>query len=374
MGRHFRQGAAAALAVIGQSGSRFTVTDAGADIWGAGEQHDAYGTAYLANSAVAGTSVTARVDNVDNTNAWDKAGLMLRDDIIGTGSSTGYLVLVATAGKGVTLSLNSHSDGYLDSNTTKTGSAAVAPVWLRLVRSGDSVTGSYFANGTTRTTVGTATLTGANSTEDAGMFFTAHGPRPTAQRPAPPTSASSPSADAGTKERRHPSWAAWEAGPGRLGRSARPMRRATAAMWWTSDSRALWESPSARARASALCSATSSVTWAGRVVEAALTRICWSHRAVPAPRSSLSTARARAGYRDALATMLSGPAPPMQRKSMCRAGQLVRQCRAVLGREADGPPRLTPAGSLAGQSSGGGGAAVRPPRARRRGRGRRRPS
>ena len=77
---------------------------------------------------------------------------MLRNDITGTGSSTGYLVLAATPGQGVTMSWDSNSDGYLDSNTTKTGSTAIAPVWLRLVRSGDSVTGSYSANGTTWTT------------------------------------------------------------------------------------------------------------------------------------------------------------------------------------------------------------------------------
>jgi len=52
------------------------------------------------------------------------------------------------------------------------------PVWLRLVRSGASITGSHSANGTTWTTVGTVTLTGANSTEDAGMFSTAHAGTP----------------------------------------------------------------------------------------------------------------------------------------------------------------------------------------------------
>ena len=103
---------------------------------------------------------------------------MLRNDITGTGSSTGYVVLAATPGQGVSLSSDSNSDGYLDSNITNTGTTAVAPVWLRLVRNGNSVTGSYSANGTTWTTVGTATLTGANSTEDAGVFFSAHGAAP----------------------------------------------------------------------------------------------------------------------------------------------------------------------------------------------------
>ncbi|MFF7946369.1 hypothetical protein [Streptomyces griseorubiginosus] len=53
-------------------------------------------------------------------------------------------------GNGITLSSDSDTDGYLDSNTPKTGSAAIAPVRLRTVRNGDSVAGSYSANRTTR--------------------------------------------------------------------------------------------------------------------------------------------------------------------------------------------------------------------------------
>ncbi|MDX3129752.1 DUF1349 domain-containing protein [Streptomyces europaeiscabiei] len=127
-------------------------------------------------TGTAGTSstVTARVTSQDKTNSWAKAGLMLRNNIASAGSSNGYLVLATTPGNGIALSYDSNSDGYLDTNTLKTGSATVAPVWLRLVRSGTSVTGSYSADGTTWTTVGTATPTGANSTLDAGMFSTAH--------------------------------------------------------------------------------------------------------------------------------------------------------------------------------------------------------
>ncbi|MFF5139239.1 DUF1349 domain-containing protein [Streptomyces sp. NPDC013157] len=166
-------------AAVGQSRGVTSLTNAGIDTWATSALHDDdYSAAYQPGAAGTSSTVTVHVDSQDDTNAWGKAGLMLRNDITGTGSSTGYLVLVATPGQGVTLSSDSDSDGYLDSNTTKTGSTAIAPVWLRLVRNGDSVTGSYSANGTTWTTVGTATLTGANSTEDAGVFFTAHGAAP----------------------------------------------------------------------------------------------------------------------------------------------------------------------------------------------------
>ncbi|MFF3989925.1 DUF1349 domain-containing protein [Streptomyces sp. NPDC001797] len=166
-------------AAVGQSQGVTSLTNAGIDTWATSALHDDdYSAAYQPGAAGTSSTVTVHVDSQDNTNAWGKAGLVLRNDITGTGSSTGYLVLVATPGQGVTLSSDSDSDGYLDSNTTKTGSTAIAPVWLRLVRNGDSVTGSYSANGTTWTTVGTATLTGANSTEDAEVFFNAHGAAP----------------------------------------------------------------------------------------------------------------------------------------------------------------------------------------------------
>lgn len=88
----------------------------------------------------------------------------------------------------------------------------------------------------------------------------------------------------------------------------------------------------------------------------------------------------RSGRRRRRATCRSSTSPRQQGSgreggspagSRCGTGTTV--CCAVLSREADGPARLTLAGSPAGWSSGGG-AAVRPPLARRRGRGRRWPS
>ncbi|MBB6421114.1 DUF1349 domain-containing protein, partial [Streptomyces sp. AK010] len=152
-----------------------SLTGAGIDVWRSGTAYDdEYSAAYRTGAAGTSSTVTVRVARQDKTNNWAKAGLMLRNNIASAGPSTGYLVLATTPGNGIALSSDSNGDGYLDTNTHKTGSATVAPVWLRLVRSGTSVTGSYSADGTTWTTVGTATLTGANSTLDAGMFSTAH--------------------------------------------------------------------------------------------------------------------------------------------------------------------------------------------------------
>ncbi|MGW0823486.1 DUF1349 domain-containing protein [Streptomyces sp. NPDC002845] len=166
-------------AAVGQRQGVTSLTNAGIDVWASGVAHDdEYSAAYQPDAVGQSSTVTVRVDSQDNTNGWAKAGLMLRNDITGTGSSTGYAVLAVTPGNGVALQWDSDSDGYVDRYTARTGSAAVAPVWLRLVRNGTSVTGSYSADGTTWTTVGTATPTGADSTQDAGMFFTAHAGTP----------------------------------------------------------------------------------------------------------------------------------------------------------------------------------------------------
>lgn len=162
-------------AAVSQSGQVTSLTGAGIDVWRSGTQYDdEYAAAYQAGAAGTSSTVTVRVAGQDKTNSWAKAGLMLRNTIASAGSSAGYLALATTPGNGIALSSDSNGDGYLDTNTVKTGSATVAPVWLRLVRSGTSVTGSYSADGATWTTVGTASLTGANSTLDAGMFSTAH--------------------------------------------------------------------------------------------------------------------------------------------------------------------------------------------------------
>jgi alpha-galactosidase len=48
------------------------------------------------------------------------------------------------------------------------------PVYLRLVRDGDTYTGSYSTDGTTWQPVGSATVPGQASTQDAGMFEVSH--------------------------------------------------------------------------------------------------------------------------------------------------------------------------------------------------------
>src|SRR5262249_27226559 len=55
------------------------------------------------------------------------------------------------------------------------GVSAASPRWLRLTRSGDTLTGYQSADGTHWTTVGTATLAGLPPTVQTGLFVTSPG-------------------------------------------------------------------------------------------------------------------------------------------------------------------------------------------------------
>ena len=100
------------------------------------------------------------------------AGIMLRNSISTSPGSLGYAALALTPGNGVALLWDNDSSGYLNQVVSAGNGAVNAPIWLRLTRSGTSITGSYSTNDSTWTTVATETLTGANSTEDVGMFAT----------------------------------------------------------------------------------------------------------------------------------------------------------------------------------------------------------
>ncbi|WP_157520721.1 NEW3 domain-containing protein [Herbidospora daliensis] len=164
-----------------EAGSEVVIVTSGADIWqDGGGSFDEFGAAYRDDVAGAASTVTAQVTRLDNTNAWAKAGVVLRNDVTGTAASPGYAVMVATPGNGVAFQWDANGNGYLDSFSGASG--VTAPVWVRLVRAGDQVSGYYSKNGTTWTKVGaTVTLPGIAAVQDAGLIATSHAANVTGQ-------------------------------------------------------------------------------------------------------------------------------------------------------------------------------------------------
>jgi hypothetical protein len=94
---------------------------------------------------------------------WTKAGIIIK---AGTRPGSAYAAVMVTGSHGVRMQYN-----YTHDMAGQGGSpSAAAPAWLRLTRSGDTITGYDSADGTHWTRIGTATLARLPSTVQAGMF------------------------------------------------------------------------------------------------------------------------------------------------------------------------------------------------------------
>lgn len=168
-------GSSALSSVFRQDGGAFGIAAAGADVWGAGGQHDdQFGSIYRAGSFDEQSSVSTRVVSVNDANAWAKSGVMVRNDMTQAGAYAGYAVVAVTARNGVVFEWDSDGDGYLDSEA-RASVDVYRPVWVQLSRAGTSFSASYSYDGANYVPIGSpVTLDSAGATQDAGIFSTSH--------------------------------------------------------------------------------------------------------------------------------------------------------------------------------------------------------
>jgi len=97
--------------------------------------------------------------------AWAKAGILLTPS---TNQGSPYAAVMATANHGIRFQYN-----YTHDQPGQTGAISdTSPRWLRLTRSGDTVTGYDSTNGTIWTQIGTAKPKGLPATVSVGLFVT----------------------------------------------------------------------------------------------------------------------------------------------------------------------------------------------------------
>jgi hypothetical protein len=109
-----------------------TLAGAGADIWGTSDQ---FRFAY--RSLTGDGTITALVSAQGNTNAWAKAGVMIRGTLDPAAANAAMLV---TPGNGESFQRRTAAGGASTDTATGTGTGA-APYWVRLVRAGATITG-----------------------------------------------------------------------------------------------------------------------------------------------------------------------------------------------------------------------------------------
>ena len=122
-------------------------------------------------------SITARVASLDTELAnagsppphiavpWAKAGIIIKAS---TKPGSAYAAVMATPAHGVRMQYDyTHDTAGLPGAVS-----AASPRWLRLTRSGDTITGYDSADGTHWAEIGTASLAGLPPTVQAGLFVT----------------------------------------------------------------------------------------------------------------------------------------------------------------------------------------------------------
>jgi len=147
----------------GGSTPKFTVYGSGADIGGTA---DAFHFVY---QPLAGNgTIIARVKSQSATDAWAKAGVILRESL---GSNAVFAMAELTPGNGVQWQVRALTGG---GTTNVAGPAASAPYWLKLTRTGSNFTAAASSDGTNYTQVGTTNLLMATNA-CAGLAACSHG-------------------------------------------------------------------------------------------------------------------------------------------------------------------------------------------------------
>ena len=128
-------------------GGTVTVKGAGADIWGTA---DAFHYTYTTMDGDG--SIVARVASLAATQSWAKAGVMMRQTL---DSGSAHAMMLLSRGSGAAFQRRPVTGG---SSSSTSGGAVYAPEWVKLTRSGATVTAALSSDGRSWRVVGTATV------------------------------------------------------------------------------------------------------------------------------------------------------------------------------------------------------------------------
>jgi hypothetical protein len=140
----------------------FTVSGAGADIWG---NADAFQS--VMQPITGDVQIVARVASIQNTNTYAKAGIMLRQSLT---AGSAHVILDLRPNGSIEFMVRSANGG---ATTWLASTRQPAPAWLKLTRVGNTVTGYASANGSTWTRVGSTSLS-VTPAAYVGLAVTSH--------------------------------------------------------------------------------------------------------------------------------------------------------------------------------------------------------
>jgi hypothetical protein len=152
--------------VEGPAGT-YTMEGSGADIWTVNDvEADEFHFAYKTLTGVG--SIVAKVQSVENTNNWAKAGVMIRESL---NPNSAHATMVVTPGSGVSFQRRPGTDATSVDTTT---ADIVAPQWVKIERDiAGNFTASYSADGSSWTVLGTENIQ-MGSNVHIGLALTSH--------------------------------------------------------------------------------------------------------------------------------------------------------------------------------------------------------
>ena len=140
----------------------FTITGAGADVWGVSDQFQ-----FMYQQITGDVDIVARVDSLFQTDPWAKAGVMIRSSLA-AGAAHGFALVSARSG--IAFQWRAQDNGQ---SASVSGGAGAAPGWVRLVRSGTTLTAYTATDGAAWTNIGSVTIA-LGTSAFVGLAVTSH--------------------------------------------------------------------------------------------------------------------------------------------------------------------------------------------------------
>ena len=145
------------------NGSTYAISASGADVWGTADAFH-----YVYRTLAVNGSIVARVSTLEAPNQWTKAGVMIRASI---DPSSAHAFMLVSRDKGI--AFQRRPTRGADSVHTSGGSG-VAPLWVRLTRAADVITGAYSSDGATWVDLGTDVIALGDAPALVGLAVTSH--------------------------------------------------------------------------------------------------------------------------------------------------------------------------------------------------------
>ncbi|MHC4558251.1 MAG: LamG-like jellyroll fold domain-containing protein [Planctomycetota bacterium] len=148
----------------------YTMTGSGTDIWDVGPSdgpfHDEFHFAWKQFSGTG--SIIAKVESVQNTHNWAKAGVMIRDTL---DPNSVHAMIIISPAQGVSYQRRALAG---DSSSSTTDAGFAAPLWVKIERDlGGNITASYSVDGSTWTQLG-GDVVPLNTPMYIGLALTSH--------------------------------------------------------------------------------------------------------------------------------------------------------------------------------------------------------